>query len=32
VVLTDRDFGEWAKEAWPPFTDGVLDALRAREH
>ena len=27
VVLTDRDFGEWAKEAWPPFTDGVLGAL-----
>lgn len=27
VVLTDRDFGPWAVEAWPPFTDGVLAAL-----
>ncbi len=26
VVLTDRDFGPWAVEAWPPFTDGVLAA------
>jgi CubicO group peptidase (beta-lactamase class C family) len=23
-VLTDRDFGDWAKEAWPPFSDAVL--------
>ena len=22
--LTDRDFGEWAKEAWPRFSDAVL--------
>ncbi len=22
--LTDLDFGEWALEAWPPFSDGVL--------
>jgi CubicO group peptidase (beta-lactamase class C family) len=29
VVLTDRDFGPWAIEAWPPFTDAVLRALRA---
>jgi CubicO group peptidase (beta-lactamase class C family) len=29
VVLTDRDFGPWAAQAWPPFTDGVLAALRA---
>jgi CubicO group peptidase (beta-lactamase class C family) len=28
VVLTDRNFGPWAAEAWPPFTDGVLAALR----
>jgi len=28
VVLTDRDFGPWAVEAWPPFTDRVLSALR----
>jgi CubicO group peptidase (beta-lactamase class C family) len=27
VVLTDRDFGPWAAQAWPPFTDGVLAAL-----
>jgi CubicO group peptidase (beta-lactamase class C family) len=27
VVLSDRDFGPWAVEAWPPFTDGVLAAL-----
>jgi len=24
VTLTDRDFGDWAKEAWPRFTDAVL--------
>jgi len=29
VVLTDRDFGPWAIEAWPPFTDAVLTALHA---
>ncbi len=23
-VLTDREFGEWAKEAWPRFSDAVL--------
>jgi CubicO group peptidase (beta-lactamase class C family) len=23
-VLTNRQFGEWAKEAWPPFGDAVL--------
>ncbi|MCA1572199.1 MAG: beta-lactamase family protein, partial [Chloroflexi bacterium] len=27
VVLTDRDFGDWAVQAWPPFTDGVLAEL-----
>ncbi len=27
VALTDRDFGEWSEQAWPPFTDGVLAAL-----
>ncbi|WP_214369009.1 serine hydrolase domain-containing protein [Pseudonocardia sp. H11422] len=27
VVLTDRDFGPWAIEAWTPFTDRVLAAL-----
>jgi CubicO group peptidase (beta-lactamase class C family) len=28
VVLTDRDFGPWAAEAWPAFTDAVLTELR----
>ncbi|MER7664816.1 MULTISPECIES: serine hydrolase domain-containing protein [unclassified Streptomyces] len=28
VVLTDRPFGPWAIEAWPPFTDAVLAELR----
>lgn len=27
AVLTDRDFGPWAIEAWPVFTDAVLAAL-----
>jgi CubicO group peptidase (beta-lactamase class C family) len=29
VVLTDRAFGPWAVEAWPPFTDAVLAELSA---
>ena len=24
-VLTERRFGDWAKEAWPPFSDAVLE-------
>ncbi|TXS54995.1 serine hydrolase domain-containing protein [Streptomyces sp. t39] len=28
VALTDRAFGPWAIEAWPPFTDAVLADLR----
>jgi CubicO group peptidase (beta-lactamase class C family) len=28
VCLTDRDFGPWAAEAWPPLTDAVLAELR----
>ncbi|OII65880.1 MULTISPECIES: serine hydrolase [unclassified Streptomyces] len=28
VALTDRAFGPWAVEAWPPFTDAVLSELR----
>jgi CubicO group peptidase (beta-lactamase class C family) len=28
VALTDRDFGPWAVEAWPPFTDAILAELR----
>ena len=27
VALTDRDFGPWAAEAWPEFTDAVLAEL-----
>lgn len=27
VALTDRDFGQWAAQAWPPFTDAVLAEL-----
>lgn len=30
VVLTDRDFGSWAIDAWPPFTDTVLTELGER--
>ena len=30
VALADVAFGEWSIAAWPPFTDGVLAALRAR--
>ena len=26
VALTDRDFGPWAIDAWPPYSDGVLAA------
>jgi CubicO group peptidase (beta-lactamase class C family) len=28
VALADRDFGDWSKQAWPPWTDGVLAALQ----
>jgi CubicO group peptidase (beta-lactamase class C family) len=28
-VLTDRRFGDWALEAWPPFSDAVLAELGA---
>ncbi|QMU75630.1 beta-lactamase family protein [Streptacidiphilus sp. PB12-B1b] len=27
VALTDRDFGPWAAELWPPFSDAVLAEL-----
>ncbi|CAM5430747.1 serine hydrolase [Streptomyces avidinii] len=30
VALTDRAFGPWAVEAWPPFTDAVLAELKGR--
>jgi hypothetical protein len=26
VVLTDRDFGPWAADAWPVLADAVLSA------
>lgn len=29
VVLTDRNFGAWAAEAWPAFSDAVLSELGA---
>ncbi|MGH2971027.1 MAG: serine hydrolase domain-containing protein [Gaiellaceae bacterium] len=28
-VLTDREFGEWAKEAWPALSDSVVREQRA---
>ncbi|MFI0257812.1 serine hydrolase domain-containing protein [Streptomyces sp. NPDC017056] len=28
VTLTDRAFGPWAVEAWPPLTDAILAELR----
>jgi CubicO group peptidase (beta-lactamase class C family) len=28
--LTDLEFGDWAKEAWPRLADGVLEELAAR--
>ena len=31
VALTDRDFGDWAKTAWPDFTDAILAELGGRE-
>jgi CubicO group peptidase (beta-lactamase class C family) len=27
VVLTDRPFGPWALDAWPPLSDAVLDEM-----
>lgn len=30
VALTTREFGAWAKEAWPRLADAVLDELAAR--
>jgi CubicO group peptidase (beta-lactamase class C family) len=29
IALTDRDFGDWAVEAWPAFSDAVLTELGA---
>jgi CubicO group peptidase (beta-lactamase class C family) len=30
VVLTDRDYGPWALEAWPGLSDDVIAVLRSR--
>jgi CubicO group peptidase (beta-lactamase class C family) len=30
VVLTDREFGPWALEAWPALSDAVLDSRPRR--
>lgn len=30
VVLTDRDFGDWAKPLWPELSDAVVDAATRR--
>jgi CubicO group peptidase (beta-lactamase class C family) len=27
VCVTDRDYGPWALQAWPPFSDAVIDAI-----
>ncbi|HXH88895.1 MAG TPA: serine hydrolase, partial [Gaiellaceae bacterium] len=27
VCLTDREFDDWALEAWPAFSDAVLDEV-----
>lgn len=32
VVLTDRDFGEWALELWPALSDAVLTEHAAEEN
>ena len=29
AALTDREFDEWAKEAWPRLSDAVLDELES---
>lgn len=29
VCLTDREFGPWSLEAWPPFSDRVIEAIAA---
>jgi CubicO group peptidase (beta-lactamase class C family) len=28
AVVTDRDFGPWAAEVWPPFNDAVVAEIR----
>ena len=29
ALLTDREFGDWAKDAWPAFSDSVVREQRA---
>jgi CubicO group peptidase (beta-lactamase class C family) len=29
-VLTDLEFGDWAKEAWPPFSDAIMAEARVK--
>jgi CubicO group peptidase (beta-lactamase class C family) len=31
IALTDRDFDQWARDAWPPFSDAVLADLPTRQ-
>src|SRR3954470_21292487 len=31
-VLTDLEFGEWSKEAWPPFSDAVVEELEGQRN
>jgi hypothetical protein len=30
IALTDREFGQWSRDAWPPFSDAVLTELAGR--
>ncbi|MFL6148025.1 MAG: serine hydrolase domain-containing protein [Pseudonocardiaceae bacterium] len=30
IALTDRDFGQWSRDAWPSFSDTVLAELATR--
>ncbi len=30
VVLTDRDFGDWSRRAWPELSDAVISAYREK--
>lgn len=30
IALTTRDFGQWSRDAWPPFSDAVLAELATR--
>lgn len=29
ICLTDRQFGDWALQVWPPFCDALVDELRS---